>query len=749
MQQWKRRGKSPKRRPKADIRRPSTILVVLWLLTVELPLQPMGLEEPQETVQVEFQEPGTTFVELGSMALTSSYAHVHIPFPISVLEQRLYYIKAISNRMDVLEIPSSVPEKEKANMRKRLQFLQHYIRHVYEELQAEMDEVNEAFLHHTGEDVEVRNKRQLIVGAIIAATAAGAAAGGATAAFTSTDLNKVVENEEGVLATTVGENLLKIHQNTQDVITLNRTIALMEEELKNQFIGRSKLVEFDQALLRATMLTQIVSTQFKSTAKVIHAARRGKLDVQALPTTVWRTTFEELNERAVAEGFELAIKGPEELESLQTTTLIDPIGKTIHIVAHVALFRPGEHLQLYRYIEVPQEIPLEDDNGKQVFTTLSPVETLLGITRDQTTYVTLTSEELDSCQTFQHRSLWFCAQKTRYKKSFPTCLLALFNNDADLIEKRCSRTLTTEVSKVTRISNAKWIIFESVEVTYIINCPNQETRRKNIRGHALMTLAEGCEVSSPLRAFSRPKFEESLSIMAHFSNTPLPSPDIWVLNETKPMIQNVVQQLLRTVGQRVPEDQVKAFVEFNKKLEEAKQVATTFNPFHNFVGWILHQLIPIFGVILPVFLLSYLAAKVLWPYLREWTDKVKKQGVAVPVMEPMQLSTLDEREELNDVDRECGNSRWSQPAFDAQSVTTIMLSIEQLRAQLIANQDQTTKLADRLEKRDLRALNRRTTPDPQPTVNLNIRSVPTNASNPEPTTLGTSVLPPGPSSAPR
>ena len=83
MQQWKCRGKSPKRRPKADIRRPSTILVVLWLLTVELPLQPMGLEEPQETVQVEFQEPGTTFVELGSMALTSSYAHVHIPFPVS------------------------------------------------------------------------------------------------------------------------------------------------------------------------------------------------------------------------------------------------------------------------------------------------------------------------------------------------------------------------------------------------------------------------------------------------------------------------------------------------------------------------------------------------------------------------------------------------------------------------------------------------------------------------------------------
>ena len=754
--QWKQRGKSPKRRrPKPSIRPHPTVMAILWLLANHLPppVRLMELEEPQETIQVEIQEPGITFIELGNMALTSSYAHVHIPFPIEVLERRLHYIEAISKRMNVLEIPSGVPEKEKPTLQRRLAFLQHFIQHCLEELQGEMSEITASFFKTLSEDSEEgREKRQLIIGAIIAATAAGAAAGGATAAFTSTDLNKVVENEEGVLATTVGENLLKIHQNTRDVTTLNKTLALMEEELQNNFLARSRMTEFDQASLRATLMTGIVKDQFVSTANVIRQAHRGMLAVDALPITVWQTIFSELNERAVQEGFELSIKGPEELESLQTTTLIDPLKKIIHIIAHISLFRPGEHLSLFRYIEVPQQIPLQDDDGKPIFTMIAPEETLIGMSRDMTTFVQMTPDELDGCQRYQHRNIWFCEQQTRLKKSYATCLSSLYNNDAEMIDKLCQRTLTTQVSKVTRISNSKWVIFEAQNTSYHITCPNQETRREIISGHAIMTLGEGCEVASPSRAWSRPKFEKALSIMAHFSNVPLPSPDVWTFSETKPMVQDVVRKLLKTVGQKVPETQVRAFVEFNRKLEEAKNVSLTFHPWHNFLGWILNQFLPSVGIILPIIILAYLAIK-FWPHLRRW---IKPQdGDEIP---PIQMSSVEERENLYDAEGEVpdqiGNHRWSQPPpppeVSRQEINSIMEKLVGLRQDMANHQDLTKRLANRVEtqKRDLRAvvdyrrLNQSLNmPHPSvahltgqpfreiehhPTVNLNIRSVPTN-----------------------
>ena len=514
---------------------------------------------------------GSFFTENGFLAVTSSFGHLHFPFSMSHLRDRISYVEEIYGRLADLNLPAQIPANEKAAVQKRLDFVKAYLRYTVKRMQARYEEVQVSFGETTGD----RQPRQII--AMTIAAVVGGAVGGTAASFTQEEMADVVNNEETVLSETVGENILSISQNSRDIQMLNRTIELLETEIMNEFKERQKLLEFEHILLRSTTMISILEKEFADVIDVLFDARHGRVHPAAMPGTAIHDAFRRLNSKAVQRGFELGARTPEDLSMLPATAVYNPANRTMHVIVHAALYQPGAELRLYHYIAIPQKTNLVGQNNEAIYSEISPENPWLAVSKDSTTYIILSNEDLQECKLIQ-ANYRLCPQQVAMKSKARSCLFSLYSHAKTAIQETCDSRVSARSSKLTRIAANKWLTFESTKRPYEFACPSISTKRVEVEGHAIITLGEGCVCNTPEQVFGRPRYEANIYSSNHFAHFELPSPnEIVNLNFESDEAEDLVRSLLGKVGKPVETTQVQNWIDFNRRMNEAKKVPFTFS----------------------------------------------------------------------------------------------------------------------------------------------------------------------------
>ena len=541
---------------------------------------------------------GALWHRMGNLKTTTSYAHLHIPIDTTHLKQRQQFMKTINSRFQILQIPEEWPADQKRLAKTRLRDLKIFVRQTTSDTIERITEAIAAAHQPTRESN--RKKRQLILAGI----AVGAALAGVVAeGFTHSTINQVIEGSQDVLSHTVEQDLIHIHNNEDDIRRLNRTIAILVEDFGETFT-QSKRTKYETAILRASFATLINSIDIARKTRAVLVAREGSLDPENFNRAKLVGALEELNTKTVRKGFEIQTTDTEELKSLPTSYVVDPKTETIHIITHIPLFRPGNQMSLFRYIDAPIVLPTNNstmiDQHQPLHIEFNPARQYLAVMKDGTTYIEMTEHDLNSC--LRKRDNFFCPLLGKYKKQRRSCLMALYGNDPKEIMRDCSLMVSRPESQVERIDKNQWLLTEPELTEIKIQCDNGFKRREEIQGNYLIALTAGCEVNTDNINIIQPKYEADVVIEGIMEN-PVSTPSIWIDEGEEVHFVNITKQMLAQVGTKAPLSSIKTLMHFRKEMQEVKKESVQFQ----WPKWTINSLLPSATTILSFTLFIILA----------------------------------------------------------------------------------------------------------------------------------------------
>ena len=545
---------------------------------------------------------GALWHRMGNLKTTTSYAHLHIPIDTTHLKQRQQFMKTINARFQILQIPEDWPAEHKRLAQSRLRDLKIFVRQTTSDT---VERISEALAAaHPPRQGSHRKKRQFVLaGLAVGAVLAGVVAEG----FTHSTINHVIEGSQHVLSHTVEQNLIHIHNNEDDIHRLNRTIAVLADDFGETF-SQSKRTKYETAILRASFATLTNSIDIARKTRAILVAREGELDPENFNRAKLVGALEELNTKTVRKGFEIQTTDTEELKSLPTSYVVDPKTETIHIITHIPLFRPGNQMSLFRYIDAPIVLPTNNstmiDQHQPLHLEFNPARQYLAVMKDGTTYIEMTEHDLNSC--IRKRDNFFCPLLGKYKKQRRSCLMALYGNDPKEIMRDCSLMVSRPESQVERIDKNQWLLTEPQLTEIKIQCDNGFKRREEIQGNYLIDLTAGCEVNTENINIIQPKYEADVVIEGIMEN-PVSTPSIWIDEGEEIHFVNITKQMLAQVGTKAPLASIKTLMQFRKEMQNAKRESLQFH----WPKWTMNSLLPSATTILSLTLLIILAKWVL------------------------------------------------------------------------------------------------------------------------------------------
>ena len=541
---------------------------------------------------------GALWHRMGNLKTTTSYAHLHIPINTADLKQRQQFMEAINARFQILQIPEEWPADQKRLAKTRLRDLKLFVRQTTSDTVERIAEAIAAAHQPTKESN--RKKRQLILaGLAVGAVLAGVVAEG----FTHSTIDDVIKGSQQVLSHTVEQDLIHIHNNEDDIRRLNRTIAILVEDFGETFT-QSKRTKYETAILRASFATLINAIDVARKTRAVLVAREGSLDPENFNRAKLVGALEELNTKTVRKGFEIQTTDTEELKSLPTSYVVDPKTETIHIITHIPLFRPGNQMSLFRYIDAPIILPTNNstviDQHQPLHLEFNPARQYLAVMKDGTTYIEMTEHDLNSC--LRKRDNFFCPLLGKYKKQRRSCLMALYGNDPKEIMRDCSLMVSRPESQVERIDKNQWLLTEPQLTEIKIQCDNGFKRREEIQGNYLIALTAGCEVNTDNINIIQPKYEADVVIEGIMEN-PVSTPSIWIDEGEEIHFVNITKQMLAQVGTKAPLSSIKTLMHFRKEMQEVKKESVQFQ----WPKWTMNSLLPSATTILSLTLLIILA----------------------------------------------------------------------------------------------------------------------------------------------
>ena len=480
---------------------------------------------------------GALWHRMGQLKTTTSFAHLHIPIKTTALKQRQQFMTTINARFQLLHIPDDWPADQKQLARTRLRDLKRFVSRTTSDT---VERIAEA-LAAVHQSTPGREKRQILLPMIaIGATLAGVVAKG----FTHSTINHVIEGSQDVLSHTVEQDLIHIHDNSDDIRRLNKTIAILFEDFRETFL-QAKRTKYETAILRASFATLINAIDISHKTKAILMAREGHLDPENFSRAKLRGSLEELNAKTVKKGFEIQTTDTEELKSLPTSYVVDPKTETIHLITHIPLFRPGSHMSLFRYIDAPIILPNNNstdlNNHHPLHLEFNPSKQYLAVMKDGTTYIEMNRADLNSCTGKKNK--FYCPLLGKYKKQRRSCLMALYGNDPKEIQRDCSLVVSRPESAVERIDKHQWLLIEPQLTEIRIQCENGFNRRAEIQGNYLVDLISGCKLNTEHINVIQPNYEADVVVNGIMEN-PVSTPSVWIEEGEEIHFINITKTML-------------------------------------------------------------------------------------------------------------------------------------------------------------------------------------------------------------
>ena len=202
-----------------------------WMFIVLISISSVRISKPQDLTRLDNH--GALWHRMGNLKTTTSYAHLHIPIDTKALRQRQQFMSAINARFQILQIPDDWPNDQKQLAKTRLRDLKRFVKRTTADTIERIEEALDSV--HPPASTK-RDKRQLLIPILATVALAGVVAEG----FTHSTINHVIEGSQNVLSHTVEQDLIRIHNNEDDIQRLNRTLGVLFEDFQETFLASKR-----------------------------------------------------------------------------------------------------------------------------------------------------------------------------------------------------------------------------------------------------------------------------------------------------------------------------------------------------------------------------------------------------------------------------------------------------------------------------------------------------------------------------
>ena len=131
-------------------------------------------------------------------------------------------------------------------------------------------------------------------------------------------------------------------------------------------------------------------------------------------------------------------------------------------------------MRLHNYLNIPIAFLNSISPKMPIFLEISPSSQFLAISSDETTYIELHEEEVDTCKIQDGK--YFCPILGKFKKQPRSCMTALYHNNQEEIHKVCPLTVIRPELRMERLNKETWLLMEPEETQLVINCDEENLR---------------------------------------------------------------------------------------------------------------------------------------------------------------------------------------------------------------------------------------------------------------------------------
>ena len=523
------------------------------------------------------------FLSKGELVLTNSFAHLICDFDLTQLHEHLTNLYTIRTQVSMINITENWPQAgaspaKREKLARRVAFVNNFINTTVLDISTKINSILESLnqpildnaehLVHQATLEELTNrlspgrqKRQLITATI--GLLAGTAGGFFSTLFSPNSLENIIQENQEVLTAKISSNAVRTLQNKKDILRIKKTVNTLYQALATM-VNEKETLAVDTALIYATQLCSIVSHKLTEFTTTIHQARHGKLDLSAINGQQLSQNLQRLSRKVANAGYKLTTQNIEDLTAMETSTVIH--NSTISVITHLPIFTVGERLELYSYVPTPLRATYESstvEDPSPVWVTVKSVQPLLGINQDRTLFVTMSNDQLATCQNRQ--DIYFCPHLIRMKTGAPSCTHSLFRANHIGIQRHCRTEFTTFHHDIQRLAADTWLITTSQAIEMEISCPNTPPTKHQLQGSLIVKLGTGCIGNTLSFTISKPQYEAD----TQFKNSLITEvPDIRPLLDTAIRDVTEIKDEITLVGKPITEGEVRQATKFKDKIKQ-------------------------------------------------------------------------------------------------------------------------------------------------------------------------------------
>ena len=512
---------------------------------------------------------GAMFKKVGIVHTSLAYGHIHMKLNLTMLEQRKKLLERMNDHLQRLRLPENATEESTA----RLQWVKTWVNQTAVEgitkLYATLESFNYRKSHLESNQSRKRKKRQILT--MVGGMVVGSIVTSIVSQFRQSTLIDIINKKQTVMSTEIENNMIRLAQDEHDLKVLNASVSHIMAGLLED-VKRQKRIRANQLTLTTAYAITETAHRINALTDAMEMARSGKFSISLVDVMGLTAALTTLQQKATEDGRKLDVTNIMDLTHLPCSYVVDCDNQVVHVIVHVPMSRAGSSLTLYQYIDSPVLIGSTKDSDQPLFIEIDVEGRYLALSDDDSQYQTYTVQSLRECSRLSGH--YYCPDLVLYKKQRPDCLVALYDNDYEAIERECPLTVASNISKAARLNATTYLITETSKKDLAIVCNGDRITRHPIRGTVQVTVNRGCVISTDNMVITRPDFEAEVEIEGLVVNNPIDI-DKWIPKEEHDENIAIARHLIGQVGKKVPLNLVKGLTKFQMDLKKAGTVSWT------------------------------------------------------------------------------------------------------------------------------------------------------------------------------
>ena len=577
------------------------LISIIALLHVTIALRPLTNKVTQYNVT---QPNGSVFTRVGTIYTGLAYGHIVMRYNLTSISWRARNLEELNVHFQNLIGPKEATISDRYFLKWSKMWVQRLVKDTSDEVEEAIGVLTrDGIRSDSGSNLTPhistprrRQKRQIL--AITAGATIGTIAGSIISHFSSSSVNDVLENKQGVLVSTVQDNLVRLNQEKKDIENLKKSLDYLFTD-QSRYIKDARRNTYGITHLQTVVTVQQNSRTLREAMNTLESARIGEFHPSMVDHEGLVKALKNLRSRSVRHGYEPSAETSVDLRNLPCTTVVR--NDMVHLIIHVPLYRTASNLDLFRYVDHPTQ---RLDHNLYASIDMEGLASFVAINRDESKYKEFTADELEAC--YHQNKRYFCPNLALYSKQRPHCLWALYLNNGEHVREYCRVSMTKMAIRAVRVDENHWMITDTGSPDITTACNDEVPSRDTLNGTKLIEIKKGCRANTNHVTIDHPAYEPEVDINGLIVHDAILF-EKWLKPEEKKDFTQSAREILDRVGKKIPWQQVATVTAFKAQLAKAQLTLPTFS-LGSITDWFTHAFAPVLSVLIMIFVL-YLMIK--------------------------------------------------------------------------------------------------------------------------------------------